>query len=79
MLVQEHFKEETHLWLSKKKLSRLKEEQNLPSDYEPSSDEEEEGEESNNSLETEDLTLDLSDSGTVNKPIVTNSFLYFFT
>ncbi|PIK58077.1 putative tonsoku-like protein [Apostichopus japonicus] len=62
MLVQEHFKEETHLWLSKKKLNRLKEEQNLPSDYEPSSDEEEE-EESNNSLETEDLTLDLSDSG----------------
>lgn len=61
MLVQEHFQEESQLRITKKKMSRLKEEHNLPSDYEESSDEE--GEQSN-SLQTEDMNFELSDSGT---------------
>lgn len=63
-LVQEHFNEETGLSVTNKKLNHLKAEHNLVSNDEES--DEEGGTEHSSALvvNSEDLSLELSDSGT---------------
>lgn len=63
-LVQEHFNEETHLSATNKKLNHLKAEHDLVSDDEESVDGEGTEQSSAAEVETEDLLLELSDSGT---------------